>query len=91
MAGNRVPKVREDDWVSVQKAIRRLNAAASGDTNVTYRIVTVTNNIVGSGGQIEGFTIQKVADAAARLAIPFITGKMCFQIDEGCFYGATTL
>lgn len=92
MAGNRVPKVREEDWVSVQKAIRRLNAAASGDTNVTYRVVNVNNSVnITNGGQIIGLRWENVANAAARLALTWYSGRCCYQVDEGTFWGATIL
>lgn len=94
MAGNRVPKVREEDWISVQKAMRRLNAAASGDTNVTYRVVNVNTTIQGEGAggaELKNFYIEIVDDAAARLALEWFLARMCFQRDEGTLWLATTL
>jgi hypothetical protein len=95
MAGNRVPKVREEDWVSVQKAIRRLNAAASGDTNVTYRIINISSggviNLPEESGGITGSAFEVVADATARLALTPFVSRTCYQSDEGTFWGFTTL
>jgi len=52
--------------------------------------MTITNNISLGGSQITDFTIEKVADAAARLALDFVTGKLVYQIDEGTAWLATT-
>ena len=93
MAGSRTTKVREKDWVSVEKAIRKLNAAAAGDTNVAYRIINVnsTINLPEEAGGITGSAFEVVADAAARLALIKFVSRTCYQSDEGTFWGYTTL
>ena len=94
MPGNRVTKVREEDWVSVQKAIRKLNAAAAGDTNVTYRVVNVNSGgtliLPAEEGNISGSAFEIVEDAAGRLALTWFLGRTCIQRDEGTAWIATT-
>lgn len=95
MAGPRVTKVRENDWYSVEKAIRRLNAAAAGDTNVTYRIINISSggtvNLPTEEGGITSSAFEIVEDATERLALEWFLGRTCVQRDEGTAWLATTL
>lgn len=89
--GRVTTKIRPFDWDSVRKAINQLSSSKLGSgASPTFKSVYVTNNISLGGSQITDFTIEKVADEAARLALDFVTGKICFQIDEGTMWLATS-
>ena len=86
-------KIRDGDWESVQKAIRQLQNMKYGvNSSPHFNNVFVSNTIeVSNGAQIQGFTIERVADAAARLALDFYLARMVYQDDEGTLWIATTL
>ena len=87
----RTTKIRKDDWRSIEKALNQLGTSKLGTTSSpVYKNVYVTNNVSLQGGQITDWTIQIVADAAARLALTWREGKLCYQQDEGTMWLATT-
>lgn len=57
----------------------------------TFDGVNVTNNITMNNNMVTDFTVHKVADETARLALDYVTGKLVYQIDTGELYLSTTL
>ena len=87
----RTTKVRENDWRSIEKAINGLESSlGESAASPTFNGLNVTNNITVNNNQITNFTLHKVADEAARLALTKVTGKLVYQIDNGYAYLCTT-
>lgn len=87
-------KVRKDDWVSVDKAIRRLKSSTGGNSTVNvknYYVQSVMGGGSPGGAELKNFYIEIVDDAAARLALEWFLARLCFQRDEGTLWMATTL
>jgi len=82
-------KVREGDWVSVDKAIRRLKSSTGGNSTVNVKNYYVTGTMGGQGdggAELKNVFIEIVADEAARLALEAYVARLCFQRDEGVLF-----
>ena len=89
---NRTTKVRTGDWRSIEKAINQLGTSRLGpNASPTYKTINITSDVTMSGSQLKDFALEKVADAAARLALTWYPARVVYQEDEGCAYLATTL
>ena len=91
--GSRTTKVRKEDWRSIEKAINQLGTSKLGPSaSPTYKNVYVTNSVtLQEGATIQGAVIERVADAAARLALDWYPARLCYQEDTGVLFLATTL
>lgn len=82
-------KVRENDWASIQKAVRQLEASIGKNSSPEFNTITVTNNINAGGSQVTNFAIQRVADLTALYALEFYLARMAFVDSEGVLFLAS--
>ena len=88
--GRVTTKIRDHDWDSVRKAINQLMSKLGSTASPIFKTVSVTNNIDLGGSQITDFTIQRVADETARLALDANLAQLVYQDDIGVVFLYTT-
>jgi len=87
--GPNTTKIRAGDWISAEKAVRRLRTSLGGNSTVNVKNYYVTGTMGGQGdggAELKNVFIEIVADEAERLALEAYVARLCFQRDEGVLF-----